>query len=792
MNMMQQAAKPFIESPTEKVSRANRTHTILFAILGLFLMVAAYKCIVQKSFLGDDHVHLVWLREAVKDPSLVLRNFASNWLYAWTTPQCYRPLISVFMYTDYLIWHKNAVGFHITNLVFLTLSCAALYGCVLEISKWSKQDNLRLWPVFAACTFALYPSHPEAVSWVTGRVDAIVTAFYLASVYFWMLWRRTGKRAAFAGSIISMLLSLASKEMGVTIPVALFLYEFFRPQDQKSTQEGKAPTDGGTKLLFKNTLRCFASTAVAWGVLGAYFVLRRVTLGTFVGGYDDTLAVNWHLLASNWISGLHKFFVPINFYYEQNQRFLISAWTVLTAAVYAVPLVESFRKAHRNQLLFLLGFAAVSFVPVYKLFTGMPDLQGSRFSFLASAPIAALFAFGLAYFPQLIKLPKGSIASATRAATAVIYFCIAAYMLWLNNQPWMTAGKWVSTMETQFRQILDNASSNDHFIFFNIPNNYRGAYLARNAVGDMGGHPNLDWRAIEQTDKMGELGQSREAIANHTKHLTCFYWSETAAAFIPVTLPPKQLQDLSDWNALPLTDKLKVISGADRVQVTSHELVVKPGSSVAMVVVEPDKLTPWQIELLELKFGKASSTTTPCLIASTDLLRPQIVPAAYPNTGAESTESQATFATRLLPGWFCATGSTNLVLQFPANWSGRVVADIPPLHTVIPTLIRTSTARYVTATSPLEFSFDVAQIPGAAGAVIEVSKKNLFFSRQNTDQTEQNLVFRTMDFNTLNAQVKMTDKDFKGSGAYQIRCWAVSKQGQRIGCSSDYILAITL
>ncbi|HEY9755262.1 MAG TPA: hypothetical protein V6C97_08875 [Oculatellaceae cyanobacterium] len=800
MNTMQQSAKARVNSSTLPPSRATLVHQLLFAALGLFLMVAAYKCVVQKSFLGDDHVHLVWLREAVKDPSLVLRNFGSNWLYAWTTPQCYRPLISVFMFTDYLVWHRNAVGFHITNLVFLVTSCAALFGCVFEVGKWSKEDGLRLWPVFAACTFALYPSHPETVSWVTGRVDGIVTAFYLISLYLWMLWRRTGKQAAFAGSVASMLLSLASKEMAVTIPVVLFLYEFLRPMSSSAgitteSSPSKPRPRSVPSWLLKNTIRSFASTGIAWGILAAYFVLRRVVLGTFIGGYDDTLAVDCQLLASNWISGLHKLFVPINCYYEQNNTALTSYWTGLTIAVYLVALVGFFRKAHRNQLLFFLGFAVASLLPVYKLFIGMPDLQGSRFSFLASAPIAALFAFGLAHFPQLLKLPKGPPSSIARATIAIAYFFTAASMLWLNNQPWTTAGRWASTMESQFRQIFESSSSNksqkdDHFLFFNTPNNYRGAYLARNAIGDMGGHENLDWRAIEQIDRMGELGQCRDAIANGTKAYKCFYWSDTLGAFVPQTLPPNKRQEIAAWNSLPFSDKFKVISGADRAQAGSDGLTIKPGNSTVMMLLNLDKLTPWQLELLELKFDKTA--TAPSGIASSELMEPQLIPASMPSLDGPKDPRRTMFVPRLMPGWFSATKSPNFVVQFPSNWAGHVTAEIAPVHTFLPKLTRTSKDRFTTTTSPISFSFDVAQIPGAAGAIIEISKRNAFFSQQNTDHMEPNLVLKKLDFATLHSQVTMTEKDFVGTGAYQIRCWAIDKHKQPIGLSSDYILAIVL
>lgn len=613
-----------------------------------------------------------------------------------------------------------------------------------------------------------------------------------------MLWRRTGKQAAFAGSIASMLLSLASKEMGVTIPVVLFLYEFLRPTTSVlfNADESSPPRSSNSPAwLIKNVFRCFASTSIVWTLLAGYFVLRRVVLGTFIGGYDDTLAVDWHLLTANWISGLHKFFVPINVHYEQNNAWLICLWTGLTAAIYLVPLTELFNKIHRNQVLFFFGFAVASLIPVYKLFAGMPDLQGSRFSFLMSAPISALFAFGLAHFTQLLKLPKGLPSSAAKATVAVTYFCIAAFMLWLNNQPWATASRWASTIESQLRQILDSTSNDktskeEHFIFFNTPNNYRGAYLARNAIGDMGGHENIDWRAVEQNDRMGELGQCRDAIASGSKQFKCFYWSDTLGAFVPQTLPPDKKQEIAAWNSLPMRQKFKLISGGDHARLENNGLTITPGNSPVMVLLNLGKLTPWQIEMLELRSDKTA--VVPSAITSTELMEPQLIPSAMTSVQDTKDLKRTIFVPRLLPGWFCATKSPNLVVQFPIGWTGHITADIPVVQTILPKLTRANAAKYTTTTSPLAFSFDVTQISGAKGAVVEVSKRNTFFSQQNTDQMEPSLVLKKLEFNTLNSQVTMTEKDFVGTGAYQIRCWAVDKHKKPIGLSSDYILAIVL
>ena len=187
----------------------------------------AYSNILFNFFLGDDFVHLTWLSKAVHDPSLLLRNFTHNWLDIQTY-RFYRPLISVVMFTDYLIWGANGLGFHITNVLFHTVSTILVFGITKQLAgKITARDSTYddIWPTAAALLFGLYPLHCEPVSWITGRVDTIVTTFYLAAVWCYIRWRGGAGILFMVSSLASMTLALLSKEMAVFIPALLAAYE---------------------------------------------------------------------------------------------------------------------------------------------------------------------------------------------------------------------------------------------------------------------------------------------------------------------------------------------------------------------------------------------------------------------------------------------------------------------------------------------------------------------------------------------------------------------------------------
>lgn len=785
----------------------------LLALLGVLLGFFAYKGIVTKAFLGDDHVHLIWLQRAVMDPSLVLHNFYSNWLYAGTTPQCYRPMISVFMYLDYLLWHHNGIGFHITNLLFHLICCIALFGCVSEVRRWSStRTELRLWPVISAGIFALYPSHPEAVSWITGRVDSIVTAFYLASIYCYMISRRTERKSFFVFAIIFALASFASKEMAVTIPVTCFFFEFFKSDSQKNELVGLAATPSSKFFAYTEKLKkSFSRSWPMWLMLVLYFVLRKFALGTFIGGYDDSLSINVSLLFEQWKAGLTKFFIPINAYYEVGNANLVTVWEAFSVAGYLASFSLLFRSKHRNQLLFFVAFALISFAPVYKLFNGIPDLQGSRFSYLASAPIAAIFAIGIGQLPAILQMRSARSRLILQALLSAAFFICSGRMLWVNNQPWVAASSWELRLSRDMNLILANAKTDDSFAFFNIPNNYRGAYLARNAIGDIGQHQNVDWEAVEADDRHNELGQLRQKISARKPKVRSYFWFEGTGALEPVSFPPGSDEEATEqqkiWNALPIWRRCTIVQGRERVTADGHagsalnSISIKAGSAPAMVLVSLQGLSTWNCEFLRLReelpadnFAGPGSESVSLILSNKYMSANFVHPTAVsPEAGSHNnmkTQHDLMFSTRSIPSWFCTNQAATAVLLFPPSWSGKFSLSVIPEKTILPSLKRAGAGHDITAIRSEKILFDVSNIPEAKGALVQISKKNECFRYQSTSDFEATSTDKTILFKSCAASSVLRYEDFAGDGQYQVRCWAVDETGKVLGVSSDYLFFI--
>src|SRR5262249_7327518 len=161
---------------------------------------------------------------------------------------------------------------------------------------------LSVWAVVASALFGLYPLHQEAVAWITGRVDSIVTFFCLGSFYGYLRWRRPGSGGGLGVVLVFIILRLLFQEKAGIIAAMFLCWEIFEPTQRamrgiartnvETAERGAVPMN---LTILTTAISRLKPTLVFWAVLAGYFVVRRLALGTFVGGYDDSL-----FFISNW------------------------------------------------------------------------------------------------------------------------------------------------------------------------------------------------------------------------------------------------------------------------------------------------------------------------------------------------------------------------------------------------------------------------------------------------------------------------------------------------------------
>ncbi|MBX9723122.1 MAG: glycosyltransferase family 39 protein, partial [Candidatus Obscuribacterales bacterium] len=228
-------------------------------------------------FLLDDYLHLDYVNRAMHgDWGKFLENFYSNWGGS-PIMKSYRPLVSLSLLFDQILFAGKAWGFHLSNIILLW-GCSLMVGLTgLELSGLKGNRLGASAAIWAALMFAVYPLHLEASAWIIGRVDLLCTFFYLTSVFCYLRFRLVRERSYFNFSLASFAAAMACKEMAVTLPLVITVAELvLHPLwDERVKEADKA------KATRKRAVDLFKF----WAVLAVFAAVRQVFLHSLVGGY---------------------------------------------------------------------------------------------------------------------------------------------------------------------------------------------------------------------------------------------------------------------------------------------------------------------------------------------------------------------------------------------------------------------------------------------------------------------------------------------------------------------------
>lgn len=150
----------------------------------------------------------------------------------------YRPLFNVWLMISNAIFGTSVWGWH---LMALLLHAGATAMVFLVVKEWFDRRRLAL---IAASLFAVLPVHAEAVAWVSGSVDVLMTLLLLTAYYFYLRYRKAGRIYQLALALGFYLLALWSKEAALALPLIIAYTEvtrFGRPEPVKAQGKRALP-----------------------------------------------------------------------------------------------------------------------------------------------------------------------------------------------------------------------------------------------------------------------------------------------------------------------------------------------------------------------------------------------------------------------------------------------------------------------------------------------------------------------------------------------------------------------
>ena len=206
------------------------------------------------------------------------KTFFNSDYFKYTGELSYRPLCTLSLLIDYLLWGLNPVGYHIQSLLWHILNVVLVYLFALNLInvvvafmrrscgrtgilpvQWTDKNiypsniNHRLTAFFSALLFAVHPINVEAVTPITFREDPIFTAFYLIAFIAYLKFFDESnfpkenrfdksnpynvirwKRAVFLTiGLVSFFLSLLAKEMAGSLIILMLVYNFLIGKSNK-------------------------------------------------------------------------------------------------------------------------------------------------------------------------------------------------------------------------------------------------------------------------------------------------------------------------------------------------------------------------------------------------------------------------------------------------------------------------------------------------------------------------------------------------------------------------------
>jgi Tfp pilus assembly protein PilF len=162
---------------------------------------------------------------------------------AFNSPSKQRPLSNISFALNYYLHGYNVVGFHVVNILIHISTGFLLYFFVKSTFRTpalkSRYGNYMWISFFTAAVWMVHPLHTQSVSYIVQRMTSLCAMFYILSILLYARFRFSGQQRnkwwLFSGCILAGALALASKQVAATLPVFIFVYEwyFFRDLDLK-------------------------------------------------------------------------------------------------------------------------------------------------------------------------------------------------------------------------------------------------------------------------------------------------------------------------------------------------------------------------------------------------------------------------------------------------------------------------------------------------------------------------------------------------------------------------------
>ncbi len=317
-----------------------------FAIALICLLgIIAYGNILGNKFAFDDYTVI-----EVNDQIVKLSNFDklfSHDYFTFAGEKSYRPLVTLTYMIDGAIWKKNAVGYHLSNLVLHILSALVL----LFLTRLLIKDNIVA--LIASLLFVCHPLMTEAVCSITFREDVLCSLFFWIALYGYIHYRQTGRTMMIGVMLAAYLLSILSKEMGLAFIPVLIVYELFYRKRPES-------------------FVIYSATVASILVITGFFLLLRFNWMKNPDDFFNASVFSVVTLIKTLLLYWQLYVLPVTLRVIYYPQFMLSYWTDILFLLIAMALTAGgffvLRPDERKQAAILILMSLAALAPVLNVY----------------------------------------------------------------------------------------------------------------------------------------------------------------------------------------------------------------------------------------------------------------------------------------------------------------------------------------------------------------------------------------------------------------------------------------
>ena len=391
-------ARPMQQRPAAKLHESNSAtfwdkygKWAIPAAIGVITFLFLQECLNNQLTNWDDLGYII-TNPLIKDTSPdAIKNIFS---VSHPVMGNYHPLTILLYYFEYGKYGLDPWIYHFTSLMLHVLCTIAVYYFVRLLTGRTIAATI------VGLLFGLHPMHIESVAWAAGRKDVLYGLFFVLSLSCYVKYVRTEKKAMwYIAVLVLYTLSLLAKSVAVTLPVTLFIIDYFEKRKFSFKLILEKVPHFGLSLLF-GILSIIAQKDVgALATLDANFnPLERFALGCYA-----LVTYLWKAVVPAGLSNFYPYPLKVN-------DSLPASYYMYPAMIIALAFVIWKFARHNKAIIFGIAFFIINIFLLLQFLPVGGAIVSDRYGYIPYLGLFFILGWVVSeYFEDKAKMGTGKI-----------------------------------------------------------------------------------------------------------------------------------------------------------------------------------------------------------------------------------------------------------------------------------------------------------------------------------------------------------------------------------------------